>query len=246
MPEQCGLCTVLISRSNLGIQCQGRCKKQYHLKCVSLPPGLADLSADSGVLWLCKQCKQGTPNAGISSPLMTEMMDKINIVLADMTGIKCNQTEVMDSLKFYGDKIDDFTRQMKTVKVMMKDLNTAKQEILFLKNECSELRSEVQFLQQQSRAKNVEISGIPERKGEIISQVIKNVGVHLGINIVDSELDEVHRVMRHPSATNTNLPKNIVIKFSTITKRNQFIQAYRHQKKTGKMYTTDFGIEGPK
>ncbi|CAG9822866.1 unnamed protein product [Phaedon cochleariae] len=177
---------------------------------------------------------------------MTEMMDKINIVLADVTGIKCNQTEVMDSLKFYGDKIDDFTRQMETVEVMMKDLNTAKQEILFLKNECSELRSEVQFLQQQSRAKNVEISGIPERKGEIISQVIKNVGVHLGINIVDSELDEVHRVMRHPSATNINLPKNIVIKFSTITKRNQFIQAYRHQKKPGKMYTIDFGIEGPK
>ncbi|CAG9812973.1 unnamed protein product [Phaedon cochleariae] len=130
-----------INRTNPGTQCQGQCHDFYHLKCAKLPSGFTDLPADCGIAWYCKQCKS---DVGKMSPVLNELVQKIDLIRSDTVALKSQQADVFKSLTFYGEKIDDFNAKMEEFKSVINQVETLKREVSTMKEECSLLKGELE------------------------------------------------------------------------------------------------------
>lgn len=216
MPEVCIICSSVISRTNPGIQCQGPCKNHSHLKCVKLPAALGDLAADSGVAWRCRGCKDELPS-NESAKMLQELIIKVNAVMSEICDLRKKQSDFGDSVKFYGDKIDDFNKQMEVFTKLSKNVDDIQYELLSVKKECAQFKAQIEFLHQQGRKNNIEICGVPEKRGEDVIFLVKKVGEAIGITIGDADVAAGHRVARFANGTN-NYPKNII---ATLTSHNK-------------------------
>ncbi|KAK9871715.1 hypothetical protein WA026_014166, partial [Henosepilachna vigintioctopunctata] len=107
---------------------------------------------------------------------MGELITKMDMLLKDMTLVKARQTEVIESVKFYGDKIDEFNEQMEKVRCYVTTVDGLEHELMVVKKTCSSLKSEVEEMKQTSRSNNIEICGVQERKNENIIEVLKKIG----------------------------------------------------------------------
>lgn len=242
--SQCSTCSVSISRTNPGIVCQGHCDRHYHLKCVKLPSALGDLQSDSGVVWRCKDCatRPGL-STGDSAKLLQELVGKVNTVMSDLAALRSIQSGFTDSLNFFGAKIDDFTAQMEDVNKLSKKVCDLQQEVADVREESLSLRTEVEALQQESRKNNIELCGIPEKKSENIVSIIKKLGTVVGTQIDDKDVVASHRVARFNKGPDAaNYPKNIVIKFASLSKKNEFLGAAKLGRNRG-LKACDVGFE---
>ena len=114
------------------------------------------------------------------------------------------------------------------------------QELANVRKECSMLRAEIEFINQQGRINNVEICGVPEKRNENIMSVIKNVGSALGTTISDQDIVTGHRVARYSKDETTRDPKNIVIKFTSLAKKVELLNAAKLKRNTG-IYANNIG-----
>lgn len=236
MPGSCGTCSAILSRTNPGILCQGSCRKEYHLKCVKLPTAIAELPADSGLGWRCKNCREVTDTGEV----LNGMNLKIDLMMTDMSDIKRKQHDFGDSLKFYGDKIDDFNRQMEDLKKLSKSIAGFEQELLSVRSECARLKTQVEYLNQRERSNNLEICGIPEKRGENIIEIIKKIGNVVGVSISQDDIVSGHRVARF-RGEGPALPKNIIVKFSSGNKKRDVLNAAKTRRNPG-LSAVDMGF----
>ncbi|CAG9824508.1 unnamed protein product [Phaedon cochleariae] len=231
MPEVCGFCSSQVSRTNPGLKCQGRCSKYYHSKCAKLPPGFNDLPADSGILWLCKQCisqpQAKTTDIEGPPPFVKELMMEMDLMHNDMNDMKKQQDEVFKSLNFYGDKLDEFHKQMEDVRKYLHQIDNLKEEVAVVKNECTSLKAELEYMQQLSRNNNIEICGVVERNGENLINVVQNISNVVGFDFRSQDIDNIHRVRHFSNNSNPKMPKNIVVKFTTGAKKAECMDAIR-------------------
>lgn len=235
MPESCSTCGQAINRANPAIQCQGLCVKKFHVKCTKLPQGInADVLADSGITWKCVNCSSA--KADKADPMLNELLQKMDVMSKNVLDMKNNHADIIKSLQFYGDKIDEFSKKIEKVDAMAKSVDVVTNDISLLKTECSHLRSELEQMHQQARMNNIEICGIPERKGENVISIVKKVSEIINCPVENLEILETHRVTRFPASDdnqNSNAHKNIVVKFSTRDMKNKFMQAVKGKKDKG-------------
>ncbi|CAG9113274.1 unnamed protein product [Plutella xylostella] len=94
-------------------------------------------------------------------------------------------------------------------------------------------------MDQQSRQCNIEISNLPEKRGENLVEILQNIGTAIKFSIPQKDIIAIHRVPHMRSDNNT--PKNVVVKFTSQTLRSNVLSAYR----LAKGLTTDqVGISG--
>ncbi|KAI4464159.1 hypothetical protein MML48_3g00015506 [Holotrichia oblita] len=222
MPGPCSFCKALTTRNNPEIKC-GRCQSLFHLKCVNLPLTLADLSNDD-FSWICKPCR-GALNDPPS--YVGELLNSIRALQDDMSDIKTKQSDFLESLSFYGGKIDDFSVQLNSFKTVFETVNSLKQELSEVKAECQLLRQEVENLNQYTRINNVEICGVPEVKNENLVAIVKKIGEVCNVGLADGDIDACHRVFRYPatSSSQPTAPKNIIVKFVNRTRKHDLLAA---------------------
>lgn len=229
MPDSCGSCGLAINRTNPAIQCQGSCVMKFHFKCTKLPPGITgDALAESGITWKCVNCTSTKTDK--TDPILNQLLQKMDVLSNNMLEIKNNHTDIMKSLKFYGDKIDEFSKKIEKVDAMAKSVDGVINDISSLKTEYSQVRSELELLHQQGRMNNIEICGIPERKGENIISILKKVTEIINCPVESSEIVEIHRVMRFSvkdDNKNDSAHKNIVVKFSSKDVKDRIMQAVK-------------------
>ncbi|KAI4462955.1 l1 transposable element-related [Holotrichia oblita] len=230
MPGPCSFCKALTTRNNPEIKC-GRCQSLFHLKCVNLPLTLADLSNDD-FSWICKPCR-GALNDPPS--YVGELLNSIRALQDDMSDIKTKQSDFLESLSFYGGKIDDFSVQLNSFKTVFETVNSLKQELSEVKAECQLLRQEVENLNQYTRINNVEICGVPEVKNENLVAIVKKIGEVCNVGLADGDIDACHRVFRYPAASSSQptAPKNIIVKFVNRTRKHDLLAAVRKNKLPG-------------
>lgn len=75
------------------------------------------------------------------------------------------------------------------------------------------------------RKNSLEISGVPEEKGEEIFEVIKKVGKGLGINVTPEMLEVYHR--SGAESQTSDKPRGIVVKFARKKHKEEFLQKRR-------------------
>lgn len=188
MPERCFSCNANVSRQTPSVQCPD-CKKCFHLSCLKLP-SLPDFSKFPELTWKCGDCSD-KPLSSITNDVIIQ---KLDAVLADIQGIKNQQAVLTESINFYGNKIDDFQKELNTFKESVKTINTLEVDVSSLKAENKSLKLEIEALQQYSRLNNVEITGVPEKLNENVISIVKAIGDVLGAPVCASDIDAIHRV----------------------------------------------------
>lgn len=111
-----------------------------------------------------------------------------------------------------------------------KATQTKDAEIETLKGELEQAREHINDLEQYSRRECLNISGIPEGAGENTDRMVVELGKAAGVDIWPADIATSHRVGR-PATSKT---RKIIVKFSSLGKRQQFYQARRKLQERGR------------
>lgn len=90
------------------------------------------------------------------------------------------------------------------------------------------LENKLEIMEQQTRITNVEISNLPEKRGENLSVILMNIAGLVKQRLNEQDVISVHRVQQ--AKIDNARPKNIVVKFATRILRDNFISAVRLNK----------------
>lgn len=235
MPENCFDCRLLISRSNPGLKCSGVCHKWYHIKCVKLPAELVENLNIPGLSWTCSSCMKTGQPTNVNMSQVSDMSTKFQEMISNFEILKKKQEDMLLSVEYSSACIDNFNTKMSEFSVALKKIDFLEKKIVDLEKENSLLTAEVEDLQQYSRKNNLEINGIPQRNGENVMNIVKNIGNLVGVDISQNCIDACHRV---PSRNQERNNKPIIVKFtSRIVKQNLLAatKANRHLMNASKL-----------
>lgn len=107
------------------------------------------------------------------------------------------------------------------LKVALEDNRKLREEAVKRDETIASLNQRIDVLEQRSRINNLEICNFPVTQNENLVEVVKAVGKAVGVEIVDQDIQAVHRVPRF----NQNATKNIVVQFCSRWKKNSILQA---------------------
>ncbi|KAG8266083.1 hypothetical protein J6590_079067 [Homalodisca vitripennis] len=81
-------------------------------------------------------------------------------------------------------------------------------------------------LDQYTRVNNIEISGLPETRGENINDLLTDVGVALGVEVKETDVAAAHRVPSY----RTDRPPPVVVQFTTRMSKERWIAKFWQRK----------------
>lgn len=223
------------------------CKNSYDFQCSGVTEAGYRRLGDRKSTWRCPQCKVNlSPAASSPQPSqlesMQEQLNKIIFQLAPLTSlvqdVKSIRKEInnlKNSLELAHQCISDFSETVKTLDSRLCKVETLTSEVPILREEISRLNKELQDRDQWARANNVEIRGIPEKKGENLYDVIGSIAKLYNMSINKEEINYIARIpTRLPKAN-----KSIVVAFNNRYRKEEFIASARKIKKNN---LSDLGV----
>ncbi|KAL4719527.1 hypothetical protein ACJJTC_008987 [Scirpophaga incertulas] len=160
---------------------------------------------------------------------VTSVLEEINNNMIKLNADNCNINKCLSqtnkrlddmekSLNYLSERQTDFDSHMKAVEITKTNIDNLNTQI------CS-LEQKVSAIEQQARQCNIEISNVPERRGENLLNMLETLGNVINQPIRSDNVVAVHRVPHADS--NNQRPKNIIVKLSSRMLRDNIIAASR-------------------
>lgn len=229
----CESCTSGISNKSPGLQCTGACRKFYHGKCVEINKQDLNKFLMHGVRWLCPCCRDVTNQTSIvigtegNDIDMESVPSSVTFILKDiqenLRSLNKKHEDVMESVNFCSNQISTFETVLNKMNEKIASLEKVNRENANLKIEVSQLHTKVDLLEQQTRANNLEIQGVPFKENENLLNILYKIGEHVKCPIAEVDIDTVYRVTPHPSSAQQMKP--IIVKLLTKHKRDSILAA---------------------
>lgn len=245
----CGVCGSECVEGN-NIKCAGNCENSFHLNCIkNEAEGKITRSTRD---WKCPSCKTKSNQSSVKSSSSTEgvltkdflikvmegfkkevfseMASFKTEVVSEMASFKTEMSELSTSVQFISDKLDASNLLMEDIKSKLSELQKeneglkAKNEVLG--REVADLRERMRSMEQYSRVKNIEISGLPVTQGENISDLVADVGAALGVEVQGADIAAAHRV---PSFRSDREPA-LIVQFTSRIIKEQWMAKSRKKK----------------
>lgn len=90
-----------------------------------------------------------------------------------------------------------------------------------------QLKAEIHDRDQELLSNDLEITGLPEERGENTEQLVRTLGIKLGVSLTEHELVSALRVGRSLESTTLPRPRPIVVRLARRATRDQLIKAAR-------------------
>lgn len=197
----------------------------------------------------------------IKKTLATELQNiqaVIHEVKGELAEVKSSNNELKTSITTLSSKQLEITAQITTISFQVSKygerLTTLENngeksveiisQVQDLSSTVQSLREQIAVRDQRDRLKNLEISGVPQTKGENLLNILNSLCVKIGMSLSPYDLDDIHRVRRFvtvESKETTQVP-NIIIHFGNKRKRNDFLAACKSRRNIN---TVDLGLDGP-
>jgi hypothetical protein len=143
---------------------------------------------------------------------------KMNKILTENTK---KLDEMEKSINYISERQDDFDRRLTSMEGCVPRMD-------LIECRANNLEQQVAIMEQQARQCNIEISNMPERRGENLLNTVQLLGEILKCPIQSSDVIAVHRV---PHADSKNpRPRNVIAKLSSRILRDNVLSAYRTNK----------------
>lgn len=143
---------------------------------------------------------------------------KISIIESQCAETSQVSKLLCESVDFISNSQKDFQKTYKNIP----------DEVTDLKTQVTTLVNKIETMEQQARMCNLEISNLPEEKSENLIGVVKQLGAFIKIQIAATDIVSVHRVP-HPQSEYSR-PKNIVVRLTSRTLRDNIVSACRMAK----------------
>ncbi|KAJ8981792.1 hypothetical protein NQ317_006872 [Molorchus minor] len=230
MSDNCKTCDGKISGRH-NIRC-AICSGVSHLNCIkpSIPPEMLKFP---GFMYKCSSCSDGRPGDKTSDNYLPKLMDtlstlnsKIDNLQADVNVVKNQQKSVTESLTFYGNKIDDFSKQITDFETKLKIIPKLESNLTSVSSSLNTLQVEMNQIQQQARLNNLEINGIPETSNENLITSVNQILNVLGLT--SSTYNTCFRVP-HFDSKNKN-PRSVIVKMHSQADKDNVIAAVKKRK----------------
>ncbi|CAG4976737.1 unnamed protein product [Parnassius apollo] len=152
---------------------------------------------------------------------ISELRDENINLKQRITDLNNHLSEVDTTLSDLNEQSISFDTRLKTVESQVSKDN-------YLSDKLDVMEIKLAAMEQQARDCNIEISNLPERRGENLVTVIINIGVLINQQIQPSDIILAHRVPH--VGENDKRPKNAIIKFKSKILRDNFVASYRAKK----------------
>lgn len=228
----CSVCKQSITKKSPGLRCDSFCGLLFHAN-----PNCSDVSKIQlnvieslpGGRWACTNCRSkpadGSKSQRTDQLDMDGRTDENNASTSQFSGmINSLKTEInalRESVDFCSNKISDFEEKLQKINEYFKFTDQLKMENITMKTEINALNTRIHSMEQHIRSNNIEIHDVPEKEGENLINIVKSIANFINYPIEENMLDAVFRV---PTKM-TNKPKNIIVKFVSKFKRDNFLAA---------------------
>lgn len=257
--NECVICTNSVTKKLPGIQCQGFCRKFYHIKCVDMSKEAMNLlNSITGSAWICNSCRVNDNVTASSSPSVVDPLNSLTQskldageaslaafmqqVTRELRDIKKQQVELLASVNFCSNKVTDFEAMMSEFKASQKTVEMLKKQNETLVCQVATLNKKVHDFEQHSRLKNVEIQGVPEKAGEDIFCVVKKIYDFMDL-IYDQQLIESAYRVRSYNASSSKAERNIIVSFTSKKSRDALLSAARTKRLGGSDKQPGFKVD---
>lgn len=264
----CKICFVVVKEEDL-IKCSA-CRGLYHYACIGLKEhDFKKMLPMNKIKWKCPPCKSGKKKENKSSPntprpecsssqsminidanaIMDHIDSRFSALQSAIDSLKSDVNEKLTRLSAtvasWETKMQGFASSIASINEQVFDL---KQENDKLKQDLDHLRSKVTDIsdcndrnEQWVRRSNIQINGVPEKKGENLLSLVKSLAQKCNFAMnVDSDVDFVTRVAVKNDADNKT-PKPIILKMHSRYKKDDFLSSLRKLKNCT---AGDIGITG--
>lgn len=155
-----------------------------------------------------------------------------SVVKQQVADLSRDVSDVQESLQFHTNAHDQLKKQVENISVKTEATGSSHPML-------RSLESKIDTMEQQARQCNLEVSNLPEKRGENLMSILESIGSLVGCTIGKTDIIAVHRVP-HAQAQDKR-PKNIVVKFTNCVLRDNIISAYRLKKG---LTSNQLGISG--
>lgn len=171
---------------------------------------------------------RSTVSAEISS-LKMEFKSLITPVQNDLKSIKDDFMHMKDSLEFFNAKFEEFGKRIDSCEMEVNVLTSRYSEIGNLRTCLDSLQLDYDNREQWARRSNVEIYGIPEKKGENLISILKTIADKSDFKLdVNYDIDFITRVAT--KSTENKRVKPIIVRFLQRWKKDEFLTQARKLK----------------
>lgn len=198
--RSCKVCAKPVNRKNPGLQCGSFCGRFYHGLCINIVGNMLDNLRSEGVMWTCLDCRNSRKSVGESTiPRSSHnTSDSASHALVEireeLAKIRESQAALLQSVEFCSHKISEFEREIKKLNEYTRKTDQLSEENKNMRLEMDDLHARINDLEQVSRLNNIEIQGVPEKKGEDLHRLVEEMGEQMDCTLVTSTIDYVHRV----------------------------------------------------
>ncbi|CAB3224370.1 unnamed protein product [Arctia plantaginis] len=153
--------------------------------------------------------------------VVKECITDLNITLKEnLQAMREQISSFKDSLNFMSDQYDNLH---KTVEECRTNLISLSKENESLRSDNIKLSNKLSLLDQASRASNLEILCVPEKKSENVMSIVKQLGRAVNCNINDNEILYCSRTAKI-NPTNAR-PRSILVKLSSPRTRDMLLSS---------------------
>ncbi|KAI5644184.1 hypothetical protein NE865_03837 [Phthorimaea operculella] len=161
---------------------------------------------------------------------------------SSISNLDTKQKQCLTQIAAVGDKIKSHDDRISKLENNNKQHSEAFTKIKELSESVQYLRGQLSMNSQRNRLKNLEVSGVPFIKGENLFTILNTLSVKIGVTVIPSDIDEIHRVRRFATEQGSELVPNIIIHFINRRKKDDFLAACRARRD---ITTSDLGFNGP-
>lgn len=245
----CGVCKNPSSEAS-DVKCTGTCGFVFHYECIKSE--LDKKTRRQPKEYKCKDCtttsSQGSAKSsssttnvlskeflvsvmeGFKQEVFTEMESFKTEVFSEIVAFRSDINSLSASLQFMSDKMDSTNKLMEQLNSQFKQLKKENEEMksnyVAVKGEVRDLRERLRNLEQYTRVNNIEVNGLPVTREECVSDLVRDLGAAIGVEVQANDVSTAHRV---PSYSRDR-DQALIIQFTSRARREEWISKYRAKK----------------
>lgn len=245
--NNCGVCKSAITQ---GVQCSS-CKESLHHKCGGTSEeNYKKLKLELRSTWRCSRCKSSNITVGVQD--LSTIMEDIKKIQMDLSSFKA----LHEDIKLLRDEVQGiqksvnschldvatFNNKIANLENRLKKVEKLEEEVLQLRQEVRSMTDDSNKKDQWARLQNLEIRGIPEKKGENLITLISNIASLGNMKLGERDMEFATRVAPKGSdSTGKSKPKSVIVKLTNRNLKNQLLQAIKDRKGIS---STELGFTG--
>lgn len=163
------------------------------------------------------------------SDSLTALTKEIKLLREDMSDIKKHLKNLTTCMAQCTARLDEYDDRLACSDATIRSLEQKQLENALLHEKVNQLEDQLRLQAQNSVQNEIEILGINEEPNENLCHIVRIVATKIGINLAETDIDDVLRVGPRRNALSTAnseapLPRPVVLRFVRHMKRNEFLR----------------------